>query len=172
MIIEEVEEMKAAFDKELTLMCHNRIEKVMENYLSESGQYRKGFQEMVKILAGERQGSIVISWLRSSYITESHKFKVAFYSGRIYLEEEPDSAMYSISPLLKGLEQDIDAMEKTIRTKFFRLYSSGKEEIRRYYSEQIYRQCEGLFRQMSAGLQEELAVKIYYGEYMGETLLL
>ena len=83
------------------------------------------------------EGRLVISWLRSSYKTESCAFYIAYYLDDPFVEEKMDSACYSMKILLDGIGEDLEFMGKKLRKKFVHVMSPETEEIRRWYMEEF-----------------------------------
>ena len=67
---------------------------------------RKQFESVLGAITSEaEQEIIVISYLRASYITETHEFYVGVYKGEPFVEEIKHGFI-SVKPLLGNVEKD------------------------------------------------------------------
>lgn len=112
---------------------------------------------------------IVISFLRSSAITNSHKFRIAGYVDEIFVETPIFETFVSFkNSVNKGLGQTDDLYKKLAPT-FIQITNYEKEEIRRYYTTQLYKVCSKKFRDVLISQNDTNSpLKIYFGEEMGE----
>lgn len=126
-------------------------------------------QEIVYIIDGvimnRQEGYVVISYLRSSYITGSHAFYIAQYADEPFVEEEPDSVYYSMGSLFEGVEEDYRRLHKLLESKYIRIMASEKEEVRRWYMDNIYSKLYEVFKLLLADTKYK---NIFYGSYMDE----
>ncbi len=126
-------------------------------------------QEITHVIDGVTMnrvdGCVVISYLRSSYITGSHAFYIAQYADEPFVEEEPDSVYYSMGLLFEGVEADYRSLIKLLSEKYIRIMASEKEEVRRWYMEHIYRKLYEVFKLLLADTRYK---NIFYGSYMDE----
>ena len=113
--------------------------------------------------------SIVITYLRSSYITGIHQFKVALYENEPFICEPTLYRMIDMTPLYKGVLETFDKFIRKIKSEFIHVFYHEVEEIRRFYMEYLY-QNSYLFFESEAVKKEdgEGSIPIYYGEEMGE----
>ena len=114
----------------------------------------------------------MISFLRSSYITESHEFYIAYYFDEPFVEEEPDSRYYDLGLLFEGIDNDLECMNKELGKKFIRILSSEKEEIRRWFVDNIYIGLGKSFKLLFEDIQPQRNLEVFYGSYMGELELI
>ena len=163
--MDRIEEMKDFLRDAEKGMLEERI-RMMKAYCKSHENIR---QEIVYIIDGvimnHQDGCVVISYLRSSYITGSHAFCIAQYTDEPFVEEEPDSMYYSMRVLFEGVEDDCKKLNKLLESKYIRIMASEKEEIRRWHMEHIYSELYDVFKLMLADTKYK---EIYYGGYMDE----
>ena len=165
--LERLEEMKEFLREDAETLRRERRKKMDAIYAGRGQGTKNDLETILKGLAdGKGDGSLVISCLRSSYITGSFDFYIAFYGGEPFVEEEPDSAYYSMAVLLDGIGEDLERMGKKLRGKFIRVMSSETEEIRRWYMEGFHGEWQGIFREILEGIGEEKHVDVLFGGYM------
>ncbi len=165
--LERLAEMKEYLHKEKEQLAGKRL-KEMQNRFADNGYSFKTDLETImnELVRGRKEGSLVISYLRSSYITEAAEFYIAYYSDEPFVEEEPDGICYSMRELLKGVEDDREVLNRKLKEKFIRCKASEQEEIRRWYMDWIYREMEGIFEAALENMEGEKLMDVYYGNYM------
>ena len=165
--LERLEDMKEFLREDAETLRRERRKKMDDIYADRGQGIKNDLETVLKGLAdGKGDGRLVISCLRSSYITGSIDFYIAFYAGEPFVEEEPDSAYYSMAVLLDGIGEDLERMGKKLRGKFIRVMSSETEEIRRWYMEGFHGEWQGIFREILEGIGEEKHVDVLFGGYM------
>ena len=165
--LERLEEMKEFLREDAETLRRERRKKMDAIYADRGQVIKNDLETVLKGLAdGKGDGRLVISCLKSSYITGSFDFYIAFYAGEPFVEEEPDSAYYSMAVLLDGIGEDLERMGKKLRGKFIRVMSSETEEIRRWYMEGFLGQWQGIFREILEGIGEDKHVDVLFGGYM------
>ncbi len=165
--LERLEDMKEFLREDAETLRRERRKKMDDIYADRGQGIKNDLETVLKGLAdGKGDGRLVISCLRSSYITGSFDFYIAFYAGEPFVEEEPDSAYYSMAVLLDGIGEDLERMGKKLRGKFIRVMSSETEEIRRWYMEGFLGQWQGIFREILEGIGEDKHVDVLFGGYM------
>lgn len=148
--------------KKMNLLCHNNQNNVKTNCIC-----------ALSGLALEREDvKIVISYLRSSYITESHKFFIACYVDEPFMEEEPDCIFLDLQCLFIDVDEDLRIMNKELEGQLVQIFSSFKEEIRRWYMQHLYEKMENIFKRIIEEAEETKNKQIYFGGYMEELSLL
>lgn len=116
-----------------------------------------------------KHGVLVITYLRSSYITKSHKFKIALYEKRPFVEKPSAHSYYALNSFFQLVEKDIKIFEKTLGKKFYRIKTSELEEIRRYYFGLLYCEAKVFFQTiLGEKVQQKKDIHIFFGEEMGE----
>ena len=129
-------------------------------------------EEIVNIVkeltAGRETGCIVLSFLRSSYITGSHELYIAYYSDDPFVEEEPDNRYYGLHSFFEGIEKILQCMNKELENKYIRILASEKEEIRRWFMCNIYMQLGSAFKMIFEDIQSQESLYVFYGNYLGE----
>ena len=125
---------------------------------------QKQFERVLgAITSGAEQEIIVISYLRASYITETHEFYVGEYEAEPFVEEIKHGFI-SVKPLLGNVEKDFVELDQALEREFFRLIAAEKEEIHRWYMEQLYQEFRTVWRFKGKN--------IYFGGFMDEISLI
>lgn len=119
-----------------------------------------------KLKAGKSQGFLVAAYLHSSYLTGSHELFLAHYMGDFFVEEEPDCQFLSIKPLFQGIEDDYLELNKALEGNYIRIFSGEKEEIRRWYMRQLYKDMGILLKPAFRQDTQGAGMEIYFGGYM------
>ncbi|MCL1990318.1 MAG: hypothetical protein FWG67_05430 [Defluviitaleaceae bacterium] len=113
--------------------------------------------------------NIVISYLKSSYVTNSHHFKIAIYAKAPFVELYPCCEYIDMKLLFSGVEADIELFVKELRRKFAHFLKSEQEEIRRYYMELLYVESELVFKLILAQIyKNEKMPSILFGAELSE----
>lgn len=112
---------------------------------------------------------VVISFLRSSYITGSHKFKLAAYEGEPFIEIHPLYRMISLDFLYQESSQELAKLTEKLKDKFINVTATELELIRQAYMEKLYQSSKVLFTRMVEKVSENTGkTKVFFGEEMGE----
>ena len=112
--------------------------------------------------------SIVISYLRSSYITEKHLFKVTIYENEPFINEPTLYKLVDLTPLYKQIPEKIDKYSRKIRSKFIRVLPYEVEEIRRFYMERLYKDSWIFFEKAISKTEvDDGRIPVYFGEELG-----
>ncbi len=167
--LERVVKMEEAIAENLSALLEKRILKIVDNYQKENEEGRK-IPDILRALTNSREGSLIIGYLRSSIVSESHAFYFGFYTNELFVEENPDYVMVKLPAFFDGIEEDIIEIEKLLEKNFIRIFTSEIEEIRRHYMVKIYERCGMLFEHVLEDESNEIkeGIKVFYGEYMGE----
>ena len=87
---------------------------IREKFESNVGNVRKQFESVLGAITSEaEQEIIVISYLRASYITETHEFYVGVYKGEPFVEEIKHGFI-SVKPLLGNVEKDFVELDQAL----------------------------------------------------------
>lgn len=116
----------------------------------------------------QKYDRITISYLRSSYLTQSHIFLASCQSKVLFLEEELPEKELDFSILFVEIEQDIQQLEKELRQEFIRVLDGERETIRRWYMDLLYRYFGELLEAVIGGKEEKNGIPLLYGGYMEE----
>jgi len=173
--MERVDEMLLLVADEMDSKLLLRQQEMMDKIYPEHFDHLKDVLQHVCSLAVEKEKcSTVISFLRSSYITRSHKFKIAVYSGEPFVELNPSYENdASLAVFFEAAtEQDIQDLIKKVGEKYIRITAAEKEEIRRAYMEKLYRGSIIVFQALMKDdtVQMHTDIKVYFGEEMGELI--
>jgi hypothetical protein len=113
---------------------------------------------------------IIVSYLRSSFITWSHHFKVALYNDEPYVETFPAYELIDMTPYYKGIDERFEVLMGKIKTDFIRVLGNEIEEIRRFYMEQLYFGSLPFFQRIAEELAKSQGTTPFlFGGEMGET---
>lgn len=165
--MERVQQMKDGLKEKKDFLLRKRCEKIEDMFINNIGNMQENFIKIIEELASERDGgSLVISYLRSSYILGNHEFYIAYYKEEPFVEEEPDCCYFNMSPILNGIEEDLKEMKCILYMNYIRVFAGEIEEIHRWYMEQIYLSFENVMKRMVGMLNIKAEISIYYGGYM------
>lgn len=164
--MERIEEMKVFIRDLLESSIKKRIQQAIQRSLGDQKGI-EGLKSAMQSLVDDRKGCLCISYLRSSYITGTDDFEIAFYEGTPFIESGPECFYYRPVHAFTGIEEDLQSLGAQLRKGFIRIISGETEEIRRYYMERLYEQCGDVFLSIMKDWEWE-DIEIYYGEYMGE----
>ena len=118
------------------------------------------------------EGSLVLTYLKSSYITGSHQFKIAIYIDP-FVEIYPPHRYINVALLFLDMEADMDIFIKQLDQHFICILKSEIEEIRRYYVELLYVESVTYFKQVFSELQNDIELPaVYFGAELGEVELI
>lgn len=167
--MEKLSLIKINLQEDIEQLSKLRIQKMLEIYEAAKNSLLADWNEEMNHIIGERGGIVVISFLRSSYITRSHSFKIAFYEKDIFVEENPAAFTYNMSPYFVGVEEDINYLWKKTEKEFIQVFSWRKEELRRFYMERIYKESVVIFRNIINEMERTAdEAEVYYGEEIGQ----
>jgi len=145
-----------------------RIKKIEELFIGNRDCIQDNFINSLKRLAsGREKGQLVISFLRSSYVLNSHEIYIAYYEKEPFVEEDPDCVYLSLKLLFQGIERDLKQMDQNLHKKFIRIFQGETEEIRRWYMNKIYTNLGYILSKVVNSGQKTNGIGIYYGEFMG-----
>lgn len=125
--------MKDFLSEKINGLKRERLKEIKEKFESNVRNVRKQFESVLGEITSEaEQEIVVISYLRASYITETHEFYVGVYEGEPFVEEIKHSFV-SVKPLLENVKKDFVELDKKLEGEFFRLIAAEKENIHRWY---------------------------------------
>lgn len=163
-----INEMKEYIKETEEILLKERIDKIRLICMNEEN-IKRGILTIIEDLTiGKTGGCIVISFLRSSYITGSYEFCIAYYTDEPFVEEEPDCGYYSLHLLFEGIEDDLQYMIKELRNKYIRIMTFEKEEMRRWFMDEIFTGLGIVFKSILVDMQAKEDIEIFYGNYMDE----
>lgn len=97
--------MKDFLSEKINGLKRERLKEIREKFESNVGNVRKQFESVLGAITSEaEQEIIVISYLRASYITETHEFYVGVYKGEPFVEEIKHGFI-SVKPLLEYFQK-------------------------------------------------------------------
>lgn len=132
-------------------------------------EIKSQLQNFYKQYSDSEDHKIVISYLKSSYITGSHKFKLASYEEEPFVELYPPHEYLNMKPLFDNIEADMTVFTKQLSQHFFRLMPSEQEEIRRHYMEMLYIESALFFKRVLSETDPDIkATSIFFGAELGE----
>ena len=138
----------------------------------ETGDFPK-LEEIIQWVKQElkslEKDCFVISFLRSSYITGSHKFKLAVFEGEPFIERNPLHQMASLDYLYQESNQELAKLTKKLKGKFINITAAELELIRQFYMGELYQSSKVLFARIVKKVSENTGkTKVFFGEEMGE----
>ena len=106
--------MKDFLSEKINGLKRERLKEIREKFESNVGNVRKQFESVLGAITSEaEQEIIVISYLRASYITETHEFYVGVYKGEPFVEEIKHGFI-SVKPLLGNVEKDFVELDQAL----------------------------------------------------------
>lgn len=170
--IERVDQMKEFLESKVDFLINERIRKIENLYFSNAGNIQNDLETALKKLVSDRgSGKLVLSYLRSSYLLDNYEFYLAYYEGEIFVEEEPDCIYFDMQSGFSGIDEDLLELDESFHGKFVRVTMGEKEEIHKWYIEQIYKQLCHIVEAAVERIEAEKKTEIYYGGYMDEVKL-
>ena len=161
--------MQELLESKLNFLISRRLDKIRKLYFENTYNMQNDLEiALIELVSDKTDGSLVISFLRSSYILKSYEFYIAYYEGELFVEEEPDCVYFSMKRALRGIEEDWREMDEELHQNFIRVFAGEKEEIHRWYIEQLYIAMESIMKMAVEKMQKSRGVDVYYGGYMEE----
>lgn len=140
-----------------------------ERLLNLQNVFRVKLKEAISELAkGKQNGIISICYLRSSIITGSHEFYIAYYEDEPFVEEEPEAIYLKMQSFLEEAEEDCVKINRILGNKYIHFFSSEKEEIHRWYLHLLYQKFGILMENLFEKVTMTGDIPVYYGGYMEE----
>ncbi len=171
--MERIAQMKEIIGEKADFLIDSRLEKLGKLLASNADSIRCDLEiALKKLVSDKKDGSLVMSFLRSSYILNSHEFYIACYEGEPFVEEEPDCTYFSMKSAFSGIEEDFYEMDEELHQNFIRVFAGEKEEIHRWYMERIYIALESIMQMAVEKMQKSKGVNVYYGGYMEEVKII
>lgn len=164
-----IPQMKEAIGEKADLFIGRHLEKLSKSLTSNRDTIWRDLESALEKLASDKkEGSLVISFLRSSYITNNQEFYIAYYEEEPFVEEEPDCIYFDMKRAFGGIEEDWHEIDEVLHQKFIRVFAGEKEEIHRWYMERIYIALENIMKTAVEKMHKSGAITVYYGGYMEE----
>lgn len=126
------------------------------------------FHILDELVSDKEGGGLVISYLRSSYISGSHELYVAYYVEDAFVEEQPDHAYLDMRRLLESAEEDVRELNGSLEKEFIRILSAEKEEVRRWYMDLLYRRLGEVLKAALDGMPKKSGMEVCFGGFMDE----
>ncbi len=163
--MERVDEMKDWLREEKEELAKERIKS-----MKAQGKEEDFSKTLEQWILGKEGGSLVIAFLRSSYLTKSHKFYMGYYEGEPFVEEEIQTIFYPLPSMFQEVKEDIILFRKKLEKRFPRILPSEEEEIRRWYMEHLYRDMGQVWEEFFKRKGKEGNLPVFYGGYMEELI--
>lgn len=165
--MERVTHMKEVIEEKVDFLICKRLEKLEKLLNSNANKIRNDLETVLEeLVSDEEEGSLVISFLRSSYILNSYEFYIAYYKDDLFVDEEPACIYFSMRSVFHGIEEDWCEINEELRKNFIRVFAGEKEEMRRWYMERIYISLESIMERIVEKMQKSRDIDVYYGSYM------
>lgn len=112
---------------------------------------------------------LIITYLRSSYVTGSHKFKIAVYKGEPFVEPPRFYEYFSMKQLYENINLEMDVFTNKIKQQFHNVLDSEIEEVRRDYMEALYMDSVVFFERVIQGIENKPdGIEVFWGEEVGD----
>ncbi len=162
-------QMKEVIGEKVDLLIEKRLQKLEKALTSKEENIWRDLESVLRELTSDKkEGSLVISFLRSSYITNNQEFYIAYYEEEPFVEEEPDCIYFNMKRAFSGIEEDWNEIDEVLHQKFIRVFAGEKEEIHRWYMGRIYIALENIMKTAVEKMHKIGAITVYYGGYMEE----
>ena len=167
--MERMPHMKETIGEKADFLRNVRLQDIESLLDGDKASVRKELEHALEQLASDKkEGSLVICFLRSSYIANSHEFYIAFYEEEPFVEEEPDCIYFRMKEVFDGLEEDWRELDEALHQHFIRIISGEKAEIHRWYTERIYQALDRIMKETVENMGKDKGISVYYGGYMEE----
>lgn len=167
--MERIAPMKIAIEEKANALISDRMKEIEKLLADNTDNIRSDLEAALKGMAGNRvTGSLAISFLRSSYISRSHEFYIAYYEDIPFVEEDPDCISMNFRPILKGMEEDLREIDDNLQKNFIRVFAGEKEEIHRWYMERVYISLGNILKMAVGKIEGNGKIPVCYGGYMEE----
>ena len=164
--MEQISEMLNHIAKEMKSAVENRKQMWRKIDATEIKLQLQTFCEKHRDLEDSK---IVISYLKSSYITQSHKFKLVSYIEEPFVELYPPHEYLNMKPLFTNIEADMMAFTNQLSQHFFQIIPSEQEEVRRSYMEILYIESALFFERILSEMEIDIKEDpIFFGAELGE----
>lgn len=151
---DDIQQRLTVWEQELLVVDHMQIKKILEIF---------------KAKIETEETCMVITYLRSSYITHTHQFKIALYENEPFMSGAIAHRFIDLTPLYKGLPDSIDAFIMKIKSQFIRVLPYEVEEIRRFYIDYLYQNSCFFFKSIVSEIaNNEASHDVYFGEEIGK----
>jgi len=168
-VMDRIGEMKELVECEKNSLIENRIQKIDVEFKKEEKKlFRLLLNDLYHLIGENEKGNLAISYLRSSYITRDHTFVAAFYIDELFIEEYPPSFYFRLDSLFEAVHGDLQEMIKIMGKKFIRILDAEKEEVYRWYMEQLYKSLGSILKTLLVEIKEERGINVYFGGFMEE----
>jgi len=168
--MERMQEMIEAIQAEI----ENAVDKKKKQWQQlETREVKTKVQAFLEKQGATIEGHLVLTYLKSSYITNHHKFKIAIYLDEPFVELYPPRDYISMKPLFVDVETDMDVFTKRLKQDFSRMMASEIEELRKYYMELLYIESVMFFKQLFSELKNDIKLPaVFFGAELGEVKLM
>lgn len=171
--MDQITQIKDSEKNETDELIFRRIQTMAGLFVNHEDKIQERFiHKLQELASAHNHGCLIISFLRSSYIVNSHEFYLAYYEKEPFVEEEPEEAYFEMKPVFYGIEEDFKIIDESLRKKYFRVFTWICDEIHRWYMEQIYMKMESILRSAVALTAETKGIEVYYGGYMEDLTLI
>lgn len=170
--MERLDQMTGLLADELEKVLLKRQNQLIDMALAHKQQLLEAIAKLTSGQQQEKSLMLVITWLRSSFVTGTHDFRIAVYEEEPFINEHPDEMVYSLKDIFDFEKEDIAKFMSILQGKIFHITKSEIEELRRYYMELLYKSCKMVFEMMVPERETDEKMQIFYGEEMGELELI
>jgi len=167
--MERTAELIKHLDEEVELAIGEWVKRLAQiNTTNIKEDIKEVFKKARKSLDPDSQ--IVITYLRSSAITESHKFKLAVYQGDPFISDPTYHALLDMKLLFTEVPNDLaEKLIKKLSPTYIQILPSEIEEIRRHFIIKLYQQSYHFFERILTEINDKQTI-VYFGEEMCELI--
>lgn len=162
------QEIKNESEAYMTELLEQKKEKIRKSYSSNERAWKFTFRAVLKECIKQKRedtNQLLITFLRSSILTGSNAFVLAWYDEALYVDPFAPCMDYVPSFLYEGIKEDEEKLKAFLRKKFVQLMEYETEEIRREYRIRLGLAAKEFFALLLPD-QEGGNINVWFGEYM------
>jgi len=157
----------------LTQHLEEAMEVATQKWLSQVQQINTTHIKKVLQDVGTRSppdSHMVITYLRSSALTESHRFKLAVYKEEPFVDAPIYETRLEMKSLYTEVPNDVQALIKKLSPTYIQILSYEKEEIKRRFTARLYQQSYHFFAGVLEEMETQQQLPVYFGEEVSELI--
>lgn len=169
--MERLQEMYDSVEATIQTEIEKRLSSWDKILLTQTETHVKNFFNHIN--EKEQKGHVVITYLKSSYVTGTHHFKIALYKNEPFTNLYPVHIYMDMTMLFQNIEKDFSVINNELNDNFIRIKKGEYAEIKRCYLEQLYmKSCEVFNRILKDEKIETQERIVLFGEELGELIVM